>query len=142
MNSCSSEEKERSNGSRDVYNLPSYGPLPYAGFGGVFQMIRNAQIRNDLSIPLFSHLRRGNWLLDYYLARMDGMGNLKGIHEWCKSQFDLLKVIPRHLIPRYFTKVVNIIWKMTEIKVLEKVPPQIEDLKVFLSLPLFINLCY
>ena len=93
-------------------------------------MVRRAQIRNDLSIPLFSHLRQGNWLLDYYLARLEGVENFKELYQWCKAQFDLMKVIPRHLIPRYFTKVFNIIWEMAELKALEKIPTQVENLKV------------
>lgn len=141
--SCSNEEKERSHGSRDVYGLPNVGPLPYAGFGGVFQMVRTAQIRNDLSIPLFHNLREGNWILDYYVGRLEEVANLKEIHAWIKEKFDLLKIIPRHLIPRYFVKIINVIWALAETKSMDKVPEQVANLKVksllyFIAYPNFL----
>jgi hypothetical protein len=41
-----------------------------ADLEGFFIAIKNAKKDNDLSIKLFDNLRQGNWLLDYYLARL------------------------------------------------------------------------
>lgn len=97
-------------------------------------MVRQAQIHNDLSIPLFQNLRGGNWLLDYYTNRLEGFPNLHPIRDWIDTQFKLLKVIPRHLIPRYFVKIVNLLRGVAEQKSLEILPQETETLKVLFIL--------
>lgn len=86
-----------------MYTLPNKGPLLFGGFGAVFADVRDASLTNDLGRPLFANLREGYWYLDYIVGRLKKVGgNLEKITEYISSYFDLLKSIPKYLIPNYF----------------------------------------
>lgn len=153
--SCSEEEKEKSEGKLDTYVLEGYGHLPYAGFGGniysdfinvdhltqykfnklgMLNQIRAAQRTNDLGTKLFDNLRKGDWLLDYILQRLKGHENLAPLTEWLTTYFNYLRIIPRHLIPRYFSRIFNILRHLIEMKTLEKLKPITDSLKVMIMM--------
>lgn len=71
---------------------------------GVFKDVNEASQYNDLGKPLFTNLREGYWYFDYALNRLNKLGgNLTKITEYISSYFDLLKSIPKYLIPHYFS---------------------------------------
>lgn len=100
---CHNEEEH--NYGQGNYSIPeeSYKQLVYAGFAGVYQTILKAKRENKLSEGLFENLRKGNWLLNYYLERLKRYKHMKEIVEYLSNIFDLLSKLPRYLIPKYFT---------------------------------------
>ena len=65
--SCDPEEKDHN--SQGPYHVPDKGVVSYAGLAGIYQDLRNASLKNDLSIALFNNLRNGFWMLDYIANR-------------------------------------------------------------------------
>jgi len=71
--------------------------------------LKDARLHNDLATPLFDNLRAGNWLLDYLQHRLENKPRLGNIFNWVQKYFNFLKVIPRHLIPKYFTRIFGVL---------------------------------
>lgn len=104
----SSEHEEHERSGYGMYNISNKGALLFGGLGGVFTDVNEASLRNDLGIPLFVNLREGHWYLDYCVNRLKKMGgNLVRITEYIESYFELLKVIPKYLIPHYFSEFIT-----------------------------------
>jgi glycogen debranching enzyme len=103
--SCENEEQEFYGSS--TYDLPGYGRLKFAGFAGVKRMLKEITKQNDLGHPLCDNLRKGNWLLDYYSARLKRRTCSVKLSTWLGYAFTLLKKTPRYLIPRYFQQIIN-----------------------------------
>jgi glycogen debranching enzyme len=75
---------------------------------------------NDMGHPLFDNLRAGNWLMDYVVGRLSNKPvNLDPIDNciffttltrltrlYMRTAFELIKGLPRHLIPKYFDIVI------------------------------------
>jgi glycogen debranching enzyme len=55
---CSSEESAEPN-DLDVYNLPNYGPLVYAGLQGIMNIINKERLKNNLGHCLYENIRNG-----------------------------------------------------------------------------------
>lgn len=95
------------------------------------KLVRDAQKYNNLEMALFKDLNKSDRLLDHCLERLQGHKNLELFTEWLTRYFNFLKLAPRHIIPKYFTRVLNVILDLVEIKLLEKLKPNAESLKVF-----------
>lgn len=116
------EEIERGNG---IFHIPNQGNLLFGGLAGkrythisclpsltffcrstgVFTDVNQACRSNDLGAAIFESLRQGNWYLDYAVARLKKFGGrLERVKDYIESYFELLKAIPRYLIPHYFSK--------------------------------------
>jgi len=139
--SCESEESDWTHGGRSTFHLPNYGHLPYAGFGAFFRILKDARLKNDLATPLFDNLRAGNWLLDFLVNRLENKPRLGNIFNWVKKYFDYLKVIPRHLIPKYFTRVFGVLTSVILQKTykIQNLDSNIENTRFFRRL---ITACY
>ncbi len=90
-----------------TYAIPENGLLIYGGFGGIYRTIRTAMRTNNLSVPLFDNLRKGDWLLEYYIDRFAKIPNLRRVVLELEEVFSLLKEIPRHEIPFFFSNFVS-----------------------------------
>ena len=110
---CDAEERDLSNGEDGVYSIPNCGPLVYAGLQGWWSLLENIVKYNDLGHPLCDNLRRGQWALDYIVARMDKIAKREGYHAlrepaaWIHGKFDAVRNLPSFLLPRYFAIIVQ-----------------------------------
>ncbi|KAG8525296.1 uncharacterized protein KY384_008940 [Bacidia gigantensis] len=111
---CDAEERDSSFGQDGVYDVPSYGPLVYAGLQGWQSVLKDVVHDNDLGHPICKHLRDGQWPLDYIIKRLDKIASredrpsLLKPKEWLKQRFDAIRKIPSFLLPRYFALVIQI----------------------------------
>ena len=72
-----------------------------------------AEIRpiNDLGNWLPNNLRSGDWMLDYITNRLKVKPGTSTLASWFESQaFNLLKQVPRFLIPRYFDSIISMVY--------------------------------
>lgn len=67
--STEAEEIERS--GTGLYYVPNLGKLVYAGFYGVLKAINDSSKDNNLSHPLMENLRKGDWLIEYLVNRLN-----------------------------------------------------------------------
>ena len=110
---CEAEELDFSDGSDGIYNIPSNGPLIYAGLQGWWSVLRDVIQNNDLGHPICNHLRDGKWALDYVadrierIAKREGFEALKEPAKWFADRFDLIRKIPNFLLPRYFALIIQ-----------------------------------
>ena len=110
---CDAEERDYSGGKDGVYVIPNHGPLVYAGLQGWWSVLRDVIRNNDLGHPLCSHLRDGQWALDYNAARLermaerDGFSSLRSPAEWLVKRFDVIRKAPNFLLPRLFAMVIR-----------------------------------
>ena len=113
---CSQEETSEGIFS-DVYDIPKYGPLVYAGIQGFVSVIERERLNNNLGHPLFENLRNGNWIMNYTADRLKkysqlgGRENLLNLHEWLNRLFESLGYLPRYLIPAYFDLIMSGLYK-------------------------------
>ena len=77
-------------------------------------MILRAKKENRLSEGLFSNLREGNWLLDFYLGRLKRFKHIPEIIELVEHAFNLIGQLPAYLIPKYFSEFVCKIMQAAE----------------------------
>eukprot|EP01126_Amoeba_proteus_P057080 TRINITY_DN7241_c0_g1_i1.p1 TRINITY_DN7241_c0_g1~~TRINITY_DN7241_c0_g1_i1.p1 ORF type:complete len:799 (-),score=155.53 TRINITY_DN7241_c0_g1_i1:88-2484(-) len=101
----SSNPEERTHSGRGTYHVDGIGDFPYAGIAGVVPYLQNIRSTYDLGHPLCNNLRQGNWLMDYTIDRIPNTANFAKLKEWLTRYFKLVKQLPRHLIPKYFDKV-------------------------------------
>ena len=111
---CDAEERDSSAGQDGVYTIPNYGSLVYAGLQGWWSILEDVVRNNDLGHPLCSHVREGQWALDFVVGRMEriskqeGYARLEKPAAWLKKRFDAVRSIPSFLLPRYFALVIQI----------------------------------
>ncbi|KAI9739576.1 MAG: hypothetical protein M1834_006294 [Cirrosporium novae-zelandiae] len=110
------EERDASGGRDGVYNIPNHGALVYAGLQGWWSVLKNIVKYNDLGHPLCNHLREGQWVLDYIVARLeravkdDGYERLEKPVIWLRQRFDAVRSLPSFLLPRCFAIIVQTIF--------------------------------
>ncbi|KAI9217444.1 glucanotransferase domain of glycogen debranching enzyme-domain-containing protein [Blastocladiella britannica] len=109
MYQATGEEQEHGGG---MYDIPGYGPLAYCGVEGIASVLRPIMQKNDLGHALCSNLREGPWLMDYTVNRLEAAattgratGAVGAVAEWLKVRFDLVKIVPQYLQPKYFSVV-------------------------------------
>ncbi|EAZ63299.2 glycogen debranching enzyme [Scheffersomyces stipitis CBS 6054] len=119
---CSSEERDASFGKEDVYSIPGYGALVYAGLEGWNTALKHVIWQNNLGHPICDHIRQGEWALDYIVNRLDiyskNSPNLKKFQEWLRSRIEAIKKVPYFLRPHYFTLVVGIAYEAARFRAL------------------------
>lgn len=104
---CNAEERDDSYGSRGVYDLPSLGPLSWAGLAGLQQHLRHCRRWNDMGHPVLDNVRKGPWLMDYITGRLGDVPALSGVKSWLETHFAILKGMPAGLRPQGFDRVVT-----------------------------------
>ncbi|KKK18703.1 hypothetical protein P175DRAFT_0431727 [Aspergillus ochraceoroseus IBT 24754] len=110
---CEAEERDSSGGQEGVYDIPSSGPLVYAGLQGWWSILEDIIKYNNLGHPMCDHLRQGQWALDYIVGRLAKAGEkqdytaLKGPAEWLEKKFTAVRSLPNFLLPRYFAIIVQ-----------------------------------
>ena len=103
---CDAEERSDGLGI-GVYNIPGYGSLTYCGIAGIALQMAKIRNSNDLGHPICTNLRDGNWLLDYISSRLQKHKETLAIGNWYAESFEILKMLPRYLIPTYFEIVIT-----------------------------------
>ena len=101
------EERDASGGARGVFSVPGMGPLPWAGLAGSASALRHCRRWNDMGHALLENLRQGPWLLEYLLARLDGLPRLAGVRSWLAAHAAILRGMPPGLRPQGFDRVVS-----------------------------------
>lgn len=100
------EERDDGNGG-GVYVLPETGSLVYCGLQGVISVLANVRQFNDLGHPLCRNLRDGDWLMDYTVSRLLPFVGTRQLGVWLDKAFNLVKGLPRYLVPCYFDAIVT-----------------------------------
>lgn len=79
---CIASEEEHSTGQSN-YCIPQAQSkqLVYAGFAGIRRMLMEAKRHNALELGLFSNIREGNWLMEYYIGRIKRESTLNEVRQ-------------------------------------------------------------
>ncbi|KAK6459322.1 glycogen debranching enzyme [Scheffersomyces xylosifermentans] len=127
---CSAEERDASFGKEDVYDIPNYGKLVYAGLEGWNSALKHVIWQNDLGSAICDHIRAGEWALDYIVNRLDIYSkNSKGLtkfQDWLRSRIEAIKKAPYFLRPHYFGLVVGIAYEAARFRALRSLGPNIQ----------------
>ena len=114
---CSEEETGEQILS-DVYNIPEYGSLIYAGLQGFVSVLEKTRLDNNLGHPIFENLRRGDWMMEYIVCRLfkyhdldpQRRQNLLAFALWLQHLFASVSKLPRYLIPAYFDLIISTLY--------------------------------
>lgn len=132
-----SEEADSTAGKNNLYSIPGYGPLVYAGIQGWISVLKGMIHDNDLAHPLASHLREGKWPLNYITTRLKYYENennsISEFTKWLESRFDKIKQIPYFLVPRYFALVVGIGYEALRFRALKLMSKDIQTSTAFIQ---------
>lgn len=125
------EERDASDGSDGVYQIPKHGSLIYAGFEGWISVLKNVIWQNDLAHPLCDHLREGEWPLDYVVNRLNkysqGSKSLQKFQDWLSSRIEAIRIVPYFLRPHYFALVIGVAYEACRFRILRLFPKEIQD---------------
>jgi len=103
-------ERHPSGDGFTVYHVPGHGNLAHCGLAGIATLLLDMrQQRVDpAKHPLGVNLLQGNWLMDYIVGRLAAFpGTLHKLSAWFQHVFDLVKSLPRCLVPCYFEAIVS-----------------------------------
>ncbi|KAI0987877.1 hypothetical protein GJ496_006429 [Pomphorhynchus laevis] len=103
---CSEEEMDDGYGS-NVYNIPNYGELVYAGLQGFMSVMEKIRLSEDMGSPICENLRNGNWIMEYIVKRLKYHKDTLDLGLWFENVFENFKRLPRFLIPSYFDAVLT-----------------------------------
>ncbi|KAI5963823.1 GDB1 [Candida pseudojiufengensis] len=133
----SPEELDASEGKEDVYNIPNYGKLVYAGLEGWQSALKHVIWSNNLGHPICDHLREGSWALDNVVERLNKYvaksKNLGKFQNWLKERFNAVKKAPYYLRPHYFALIVGIAYEAARFRVLRQFSKQIQQATNFVQ---------
>ena len=87
-------------------------------------MVQKAREINDLGIPLFDNLRKGDWLLDYIIERLRKLPALEELAALCLELFQNVKNIQRYLRPYFLMKTLNLMESWMEYKIYQNIKIQ------------------
>ena len=113
--------------------------LVYCGLQGWWSVLKDIIKQNDLGHPMCSHLRDGQWALDYIVGRMDKLAereiyaNLKTPAAWLRTRFDAIRKLPSFILPRYFALVIRTAHKAAFERGIEQMNHSIQDGQWFLK---------
>ncbi|KAK7748463.1 bifunctional 4-alpha-glucanotransferase/amylo-alpha-1,6-glucosidase [Diatrype stigma] len=136
---CDPEERDGSEGRDGVYDIPSHGPLVYAGLQGWWSLLKDIIKDNNLAHPLCQNLRDGQWALDYTIGRLDRISQqpeFKALAKpaaWLKGRFDAIRTIPSFLLPRYFALVIRTFYTAAWNRGIELMSDNVRDGQWFLQ---------
>ena len=102
-------EEELCEYGTDVYDIPGYGPLPYAGLQGFNSILTTMKSKKDMGHPLATNLRNGDWAMSYITKRLIREKNCAALAMWLQAQFEQIERIPRYLVPKYFEGILSLV---------------------------------
>jgi len=114
-------ERRPSEDGFTVYHVPGHGDLKHCGLAGVADLLVDMK-RLHLDPgkhPLGVNLRHGDWLMDYIVNRLAALPDTT-VHElsaWFQLVFDLVKTLPRYLVPCYFEALVSAAYRLVATKI-------------------------
>ncbi|XP_065200578.1 glycogen debranching enzyme isoform X2 [Planococcus citri] len=94
-----------------VYNVPNFSPFVYCGLQGLLSAMDTIAFNNDLGHPICQNLREGDWMIDYTINRLKTKPGTKKFAEKLEEIYQPLRAIPRYLVPCYFYRLTNYIYK-------------------------------
>ena len=100
--SCETEEQDARNSG--TYGFPSYQCF-YAGISGIKKAIDSAI---DMTSPVFSNIKQGDWLMNFILSRMEKL-DYTFLLTQTREFFDIIKKLPNMYKPRYVCRVISIL---------------------------------
>ena len=103
----SSIEEQSDGKGFDVYSIPDYGKLVYAGLHGQIVILDKIRLQNELKHPLVINLKQGNWLMEYISNRLKIHSNTKQLGEWYENAFGYIGSLSRLMIPSYFDLIIR-----------------------------------
>uniref|UniRef100_A0A0G4I0H5 Glycogen debranching enzyme n=1 Tax=Chromera velia CCMP2878 TaxID=1169474 RepID=A0A0G4I0H5_9ALVE len=131
--SCENEEKNRSKGTRGLYDIMGYGPLKYAGIAGVIPVLAKARLKTpepwQEPPPVVANIKAGDWLIGYLTDRLDWNPALKGVKDWMHRAKDFISKAPTSLKAYVFDRLVGGAYATTRRYCLGKMPAFIKDNK-------------
>lgn len=89
-----------------VLLVRSYGPLPWAGVAGVERILVDIRGGNKMGHALLENIRAGPWLMEYLLARLTLVPELRAAQSWLWQHFEAVRIIPPNLRPVAFDRVI------------------------------------
>ena len=133
---CDNEEREY--WKSGTYEIPDHGKLPFAGFCGLNHILKSTSLKMDYDHLLYKHIRKHDYLLNYYLQRINKYR--PGEHTLFKKFFheiiEKLKDIPRFLIPVLFHRFISLIISGFEVQLFTiiKAPEYFKNNNLYRSL--------
>ncbi|RCK55614.1 Glycogen debranching enzyme [Candida viswanathii] len=128
---ASTEELDASYGKEDVYDIPNFGRLQYAGLEGWNTALKHIIWSNNLGAAICNHLRDGEWALDYIVNRLnkyvEKSPKLGKFQEWLRSRFDAIKKAPYFLRPHYFALIVGIAYEAARFRAIRQFDPRLQS---------------
>lgn len=105
--------------------MPGHRTLVYGGFFGPFAAVREACQSNNLGHPLHHNIRAGNWLVDYLVSRLTHLDSdsAQPFKAWATHVAELLKAIPRFLVPKFFSAFVFAVCYQAQSVIEERAQP-------------------
>ena len=105
---CDEEEPDK---SKHAFDIPGQGPLTYGGLQGIATVAEAVLEANNLAHPICNSLRQGDWLIDYTVSRLHTNDTTRAFSAVMKPYFDLMKHLPRSLIPSHFLSAIHMVYK-------------------------------
>eukprot|EP00834_Sanchytrium_tribonematis_P001489 NODE_37_length_35953_cov_1.028037.p1 type:complete len:1328 gc:universal NODE_37_length_35953_cov_1.028037:5354-9337(+) len=91
----------------EPYLIPNYGYFKYCGLQGIVSALEEIVKYNNLGHPIYQNLMQGSWLMDYVIYRIQQYPHqLHSLIEWLRTRFSCINLLPRYVIPRYFTAII------------------------------------
>jgi len=103
-------ERHPSGDGFTVYHVPGHGNLTRCGLAGVAALLLEMRQHHvdPGKHPLGVNLLQGDWLMNYIVGRLAACpGTPHKLSAWFQHVFDLVKSLPRCLVPCYFEAVVS-----------------------------------
>jgi len=127
--------EERSDGlGLNTYAIPGWEELCYCGIAGMAIPMIKIRNENDLGHPVCGNLRDGNWYLDYVAARLQKHECTKLLGDWFTACFNILKKVPRYLLPKYFEPLITITYEKLLVACWNKMSPFVKGGGSFVKL--------
>jgi hypothetical protein len=84
--------------------------MVYAGIASSIYHIRYLKETQNLGSPLFDSIRKGPWLMEYYLDRFRDNEKSLFLVDILEDLFDRIKKLPNRSKPHYFSKIMCFLW--------------------------------
>jgi glycogen debranching enzyme len=126
--------EEQSDGKGfDVYEIPDYGKLVYAGLQGQISVLEEIHSSNEIKHPLIINLKHGDWLMNYISNRLKIYPNTKQLGDWFEKTFSFTQNLSRLMIPSYFDLILKDSFRLIKEQSLSLMTPFIRSSSQFVQ---------